>query len=84
MRSSVQRLRGSWTLAGALILASCGDDGSPPTPPEIDNDEIALARAVDENDDPTVFELTLEARTAEVQYGDAPSTPVWAYNGTVP
>lgn len=43
-----------------------------------------LANAVDENPDPHVVELHLEARVATTSYVDGKSTTVWTYGGTVP
>jgi len=39
---------------------------------------------VDLNPDLNVLEINLEAAESTKQYGDAPATAVWAYNGSVP
>ncbi|MBK8937838.1 MAG: multicopper oxidase domain-containing protein [Polyangiaceae bacterium] len=79
----MKRLGPVRVLLVTTLALGCSDDAAPP-PKAVDNTEIELARASDESPEPDVFELTLEARTTEVQLGDGPPTPVWSYNGTVP
>ena len=79
----MKRLGPVCVLLVTTLALGCSDDAAPP-PKAVDNTEIELARASDESPEPDVFELTLEARTTEVQLGDGPPTPVWSYNGTVP
>lgn len=43
-----------------------------------------LARAVDVNPDPEIFEVSLAARVAKKQYPGADPSAVWSYDGTVP
>ena len=43
-----------------------------------------LTPATDENSDPRVIEISLEARPAKKRYVNAAPTSVWTYNGTVP
>ncbi|MCI0574467.1 MAG: multicopper oxidase family protein [Myxococcaceae bacterium] len=43
-----------------------------------------LARPADQNPDPQVLEVQLEARMAEVEYLSGKRTEVWSYDGTVP
>ncbi len=72
-------------MVAPLVLASaCGEEETAPLPPPVTNEAVELPRAVDENPDPSIFELTLEARPAEKQLGGAAATLVWSYNGTVP
>ncbi|NUP11819.1 MAG: multicopper oxidase family protein [Polyangiaceae bacterium] len=80
-RRSRRLLTGVWILA---LAPACGDSEETTPPATIDNTGVEVARALDESDDPAVFELTLEARTAEAQFDASPKTPVWSYNGTVP
>jgi FtsP/CotA-like multicopper oxidase with cupredoxin domain len=47
-------------------------------------DDSALVTITDENADPNVVEVHLEARPAKKTYGTAPTTDVWSYNGLVP
>ncbi len=79
--------------AFAVVLAvsgahlACSSDsspsnGGPQSPAEID--PLALVPAQDENPDPNVIEVSLEAREATKTYGAAPATPVWTYNGSIP
>ena len=46
-------------LACVALGASCGDGAAPVDAPGIDNGPVELARASDENPEPSVFELTL-------------------------
>src|SRR5512139_1223298 len=77
--------RTAFVLGALAAVSACdGEETAPPAPPPITNEAVELPRAADENADPSVFELTLEARPADKQFGTGPSTPVWSYNGTVP
>jgi FtsP/CotA-like multicopper oxidase with cupredoxin domain len=71
-------------LAALAVVSACDDEETKPLPPAVSNEALELPRAKDENPDPTTFELTLEARTAEKQLGGGAATAVWSYNGTVP
>ncbi len=75
------------TLAGALgaciLHLSCSADplsGAPAVEP----DPLALTPVRDENPDPNVVEVTLEAREGTTRYGAAPPTPVWTFDGSIP
>ncbi len=72
----------------SLAAASCGDEPAGPVTEqpkdELDNSALELVRAVDENEDPGVFELTLTASETTKAFAMSPATPVWAYNGSVP
>lgn len=78
--SEVKTCRVSVSLAlfwGALACGSNVDVGSLGAEP-------ALSSAVDENDDPMVVEVSLEAQKSFKRYGKSPDTAVWTYNGTIP
>lgn len=45
---------------------------------------MVLVPARDENPDPNVLEVSLEAREATTSYGASMPTPVWTYEGRVP
>jgi FtsP/CotA-like multicopper oxidase with cupredoxin domain len=62
-------------------LSACGNDDPPKADPA---DDSRLAPLVDENPDPKVVEVHLEAKLASKVFGAAPATPVWTYNGSVP
>ncbi len=47
-------------------------------------DPWALVPVRDENPDPNIIEVTLEAREGTKTYGTSPPTPVWTYDGSVP
>jgi FtsP/CotA-like multicopper oxidase with cupredoxin domain len=66
----------------ALVLGSfaCGPNEQNPA----DGTEPALVAATDENPDPRVVEVSLEARPGTKLYADSPETAVWTYNGSVP
>ena len=65
---------------GALVACAC-KPGNVPAPPE---DNPGIAPATNVSTDPNVFELTLDAREADVEVRSGTSTHVWTYNGTVP
>ena len=72
------------SVAGLGLVAACGSHrgSAPATTP---TDPWSLAPVVDENADPNVIELHLEAAETTKQFpGAAAPTPVWAYNGTIP
>jgi len=64
----------------ATLLWACGSDEAGSG----DGPEPALTPATDEDPDPAVLEVSLEARPAFKRYADAPETAVWTYNGSVP
>jgi FtsP/CotA-like multicopper oxidase with cupredoxin domain len=67
----------------ALSLATgCGTSSSPSSAPEVD--PLALVPVHDENPDPNVVEVSLEAREGMKTYGTSAPTPVWTYDGSVP
>jgi FtsP/CotA-like multicopper oxidase with cupredoxin domain len=47
-------------------------------------DATNLTPLPDENPDPKVVEVNLEAREGTKTYDNSPATPVWTYNGSVP
>ncbi|MFO0669282.1 MAG: multicopper oxidase family protein [Polyangiaceae bacterium] len=63
-------------------VVACGSSKSELAQPPLD--PVALVPAKDENPDPAVLEVSLEAREATTSYGGAAPTPVWTYNGRVP
>jgi FtsP/CotA-like multicopper oxidase with cupredoxin domain len=78
--------------AGALVLlvaasaaglgcSSATDASESSAPPE---DLLGLVPMQDENPDPNVVEVTLEAHEGMKTYGSSKPTPVWTYNGSVP
>ncbi len=68
----------------AATVVACGDDTDTEPSPTIDNASLELPRAVDQDPADGTFELDLTAAPADITYGDGPSTPAWAYNGSVP
>jgi FtsP/CotA-like multicopper oxidase with cupredoxin domain len=71
----------------AVIASSalgCSEDAPEPRQPDGFADALALAPIVDEDPDPTVLEVTLEARVSEQSFLPGLSTPAWTYNGSVP
>lgn len=67
-------------LAAGVVAASCHSA----TPAVDASVSPGLVSGVDENPDPHVFELHLEARVATTSYIDGKTTTVWTYGGTVP
>jgi FtsP/CotA-like multicopper oxidase with cupredoxin domain len=91
LRRSPLAVAAACLLVSVLPFAagSCGDDttnapAEQPKKADLDNSAIELVRAVDENDDPGIFELTLTASQTAKAFAMSSETPVWAYNGTVP
>jgi FtsP/CotA-like multicopper oxidase with cupredoxin domain len=62
--------------------AACGTSSPEATPPDVD--PVALVPAQDDNPDPNVLEVSLEAHEATTSYGGSAPTPVWTYAGRVP
>ncbi len=63
-----------------FALLACGSDpreGGPPAEP-------VLMPATDENPDPNVVEISLEARESRKRYATGLDTAVWTYNGSIP
>lgn len=70
----------------AIILASAtlactSSDGETGSPKE---DPTRLVVATDQDPDPNVLAVSLEARESKTSYGGASPTAVWGYNGRVP
>jgi FtsP/CotA-like multicopper oxidase with cupredoxin domain len=63
-----------------MILAACGSERGAASA----DAEPVLAVVEDENPDPQIVEVSLEARAGLQEYTGASATPVWTYNGTVP
>ena len=59
-----------------------GGEVTPPTGAPTDASEMPTAE--DQNPDPNVVEIDLEAKEAMKTYGTSPPTPVWTYNGLTP
>ena len=66
----------------ALCLALCAGCGSSPDADAAGVPELSVAS--DENEDPLITEISLEAREATKTYANGRTTPVWTYNGSVP
>ena len=71
-------------IAASAAQLGCRSDASDPAALPGEPDPLALVAVPDENPDPNVVEVTLEARTATKTYGSSAPTPVWTYNGSVP
>ena len=67
-------------IAASAGHLGCSSDSSSPSEP----DPLALVPVRDENPDPNVVEVSLEAREAMKTYGASPPTPVWTFEGSVP
>jgi len=67
----------------ALAFTACGQDGTEVVFPE-PADDGQPAPAVDENPDPKVVEIHLEAKVAQKTFGASPPTAVWTYDGRIP
>ena len=63
--------------AALLVSAGCGGGAAP-------NPWVELAPAVDQNPDPHIVEVSIEARQATKAYLPDTTTKVLTYNGTVP
>ncbi|CAN5704067.1 multicopper oxidase family protein [soil metagenome] len=72
-------------IASAAHLG-CSSDSTPASSPpgSLEPDPTALVPVRDENPDPDVVEVSLEARLGTKTYGAAAPTPVWTYEGSVP
>ncbi len=66
--------------APLVLVLACGSGRSPVG---VDAEPV-LAVLNDDNSDPRVVEVSLQAREAVKHYTGASATPVWAYNGTIP
>ena len=68
----------------AIVLASCGSDEPETSPPAETPDDSRLESLTDENPDPKIVEVHLEAKTAIKTFANSPPTSVWTYNGSTP
>ena len=76
-------------LGASLAHLGCSSDSTPSSTPQAPQapaaaDPLALVPVVDENPDPNIVEVSLEAREGTKTYGTSPPTPVWTYNGSIP
>jgi FtsP/CotA-like multicopper oxidase with cupredoxin domain len=62
-----------------VLAAACGSERMTGA-----DAEPVLALVADENSDPQIVEVSLEAHAALKEYTDGAKTPVWTYNGTIP
>src|SRR6516165_3196277 len=74
-----------------LLLVCCSklseppDAGpAPPSQPAGWDDGIRLFEAVDTNPDPSIVEVSLDAKVAPVTLGDGPTVVLWTYDGHLP
>ena len=82
--SSTSRIFAKAVLALSMA-AGCGTSAPSSTAlPAADVDPVALVAVRDENPDPDVVEVSLEAREGLKTYGASPATAVWTYEGSVP
>jgi FtsP/CotA-like multicopper oxidase with cupredoxin domain len=70
----------AWLLV-LVALSGCASKTVHTTPPSADP---VLIPAHDENPDPNVLEVSLEARPGTAEYAGSAPTPVWTYDGRVP
>ena len=75
---------GGATLSGGSGAASQSGGSGNATQPAGWDDAFRVARAVDESDDPKVFETHLVAELKELEILPGLMTELYAYNGTVP
>ncbi len=74
----------------ALAAAGCGADSVPgPDPVTVHqppgwDSTVSLQPAVDNNPDPHIVEVDLEARLGEVEILPGIKTSAWTYNGSIP
>jgi FtsP/CotA-like multicopper oxidase with cupredoxin domain len=81
LSSHTSRLADYGRTGGVLmLLAACGSE---PGAASADAEPV-LAVVEDENPDPQIVEVSLEARAGLQEYTGASAAPVWTYNGTVP
>ena len=78
--STNQAAAASLVALAAVLAGGCGS--SKPESDERTLPEIAMAD--DLNPDPSVLEITLEARPTTIEYLPGKQTAAWSYNGTVP
>jgi FtsP/CotA-like multicopper oxidase with cupredoxin domain len=74
-----------------LLLVCCSKLSEPPdagpaqpSQPAGWDDGIRLFEAVDMNPDPSVVEVSLDAKVAPVTLGDSPTVVLWTYDGHLP
>jgi FtsP/CotA-like multicopper oxidase with cupredoxin domain len=71
-----------WQVAAAWLV--CAPLGCRTGHAPVENAWVDLTPATDENPDPTIVEVSIEAREAEKTYLPGVVTKVLSYNGTVP
>jgi FtsP/CotA-like multicopper oxidase with cupredoxin domain len=71
-------------LAFVGVAIGCSSSSSTDDGAQAPADPVALVPARDDNPDPNVLEVSLEAREAAASYGGSKPTPVWTYEGRVP
>jgi FtsP/CotA-like multicopper oxidase with cupredoxin domain len=79
----------AFLVAGSVMHLGCSAESPPPSTatPEgtpAGDDPLALVPVRDENPDPNIVEVSLEAREGIKTYGTSAPTPVWTYDGSVP
>jgi FtsP/CotA-like multicopper oxidase with cupredoxin domain len=70
--------------AASLGHLGCSSESSSPAEGSAAADPLALVPVRDENPDPNIVEVSLEAREGIKTYGASPPTPVWTFEGSVP
>ncbi len=71
-------------ILGVAMLSACGSSAPAISPTFDPADDGQLTTVADENPDPRVVEVQLEAKIASKVFGSSPATAVWTYNGTIP
>lgn len=77
------RLARTTAVLACAFAFACSGDGALLSPPATE-DPLALVPVRDENPDPNIVEVSLEAREGTLTYGASKPTPVWTYEGSVP
>ncbi len=68
----------------AILGGGCSSKEAGPAPPTEVADDAHLDTLTDENPDPHVVEVRLNAKTAKKTFAGSPPTDVWTYNGSIP
>lgn len=76
-------VRTSGALA-TIALVSCSAEATKDAPPADLPDDSRLESVTDENPDPKIVEVQLEAKAATKTFANSPPTAVWTYNGSIP